>query len=68
MKFRLPRLNLQRVRQTAPPKGAKTEMIEAAIASMTSSFTAADLERACPGVSRDNGEEGAAPVETGGGG
>ena len=43
----------QRVGQTASPKGAKTEMIEAAIASMTGSFTVADLERACPGVSRD---------------
>jgi len=37
----------------ASPKGAKTEMIEAAVSSMTDSFTVADLERACPGVSRD---------------
>lgn len=43
----------QRVGQTASPKGAKTEMIEAAVASMSSNFTVADLERACPGVSRD---------------
>jgi Fic family protein len=43
----------QRVGQTASPKGAKTEMIEAAIASTSGNFTVADLERACPGVSRD---------------
>jgi Fic family protein len=43
----------QRVGQAASPKGAKTEMIEAAIASMSGNFTVADLERACPGVSRD---------------
>ena len=43
----------QRVGRMASPKGAKTEMIEAAVSSMTDSFTVADLERACPGVSRD---------------
>jgi len=43
----------QRVGQTASPKGAKTEMIEAAIASMSGNFTVADLEKSCPGVSRD---------------
>lgn len=42
-----------RVNQTASPKGAKTELVEAAVESMKSSFTLADLERACPGVSRD---------------
>ena len=43
----------RRVGQTASPKGAKTEMIEAAVEAMTGPFTVNDLERACPGVSRD---------------
>lgn len=43
----------RRVGQTASPKGAKTEMVEAAVESMTDSFTVSDLERAYPGVSRD---------------
>ena len=43
----------RRVGQTASPKGAKTEMIEAAVEAMTGAFTVNDLERACPGVSRD---------------
>lgn len=42
-----------RVNQTASPKGAKTEMIEAAIRSMSESFTLSELERTCPGVSRE---------------
>jgi Fic family protein len=43
----------RRVGQTASPKGAKTEMVEAAVESMPDSFTVNELERACPGVSRD---------------
>jgi len=43
----------RRVGQTSSPKGAKTEMIEAAIESTKGLFTIRDLERACPGVSRD---------------
>jgi Fic family protein len=43
----------RRVGQTTSPKGAKTEMIEAGVESMTAPFTINDLERACPGVSRD---------------
>lgn len=35
------------------PRGAKTEMIEAAAKSFTGEFTIADLERKCPGVSHD---------------
>lgn len=42
-----------RVGQTASPKGAKTEMVEAVIESLQEPFTINDLERACPGVSRD---------------
>jgi Fic family protein len=38
---------------TQSPRGAKTEMIEAAAKSFTSEFTVADLERKCPGVSHD---------------
>jgi Fic family protein len=43
----------QRVGQTAVPRGAKTEMIEGAIAHRRGEFTVAQLEAQCPGVSRD---------------
>jgi Fic family protein len=43
----------QRLGQVAAPRGAKTELIEAAIDARTSPFSVADLERACPGVSRE---------------
>ncbi|MBL8204743.1 MAG: Fic family protein [Blastocatellia bacterium] len=43
----------ERVDQTVSPKGAKTALIENAIAVTTVPFTISDLERACPGVSRD---------------
>lgn len=43
----------RRVGETASPKGAKTEMVEAAVEAMSGTFTVNDLERACPGVSRD---------------
>ena len=43
----------QRVNQTVSPKGAKTELIENAIAATIRPFTITDLEHACPGVSRD---------------
>jgi Fic family protein len=43
----------RRVGQTASPRGAKTEMVEVAVESMTGPFSITDLERACPGVSRD---------------
>jgi len=35
------------------PRGAKTEIIEAAIKSFPDEFTLADLERVCPGISHD---------------
>jgi Fic family protein len=35
------------------PRGAKTELIEAAINKFSNEFSLNDLERACPGVSRD---------------
>ena len=43
----------QRVGQTKSPRGTKTELIEAAIRGFPAEFTLADLERACPSVSRD---------------
>jgi len=42
-----------RVGQMKTPRGAKTEFIEAAIASLEKEFAISDLEKACPGVSRD---------------
>ena len=38
---------------TESPRGAKTELIERTIQCFTGPFSLADLERACPGVSRD---------------
>jgi Fic family protein len=43
----------ERLGHTETPRGAKTEMIEAAIKAMSSEFTLNRLESACPGVSRD---------------
>jgi Fic family protein len=43
----------ERVGQVKSPRGAKTSLVEAAINSFAGDFTLADLERACPGVSRD---------------
>jgi len=37
----------------ASPRGAKTEMVEHAIETISGEFGIADLERLCPGVSRD---------------
>ncbi|MBI4170117.1 MAG: Fic family protein [Candidatus Aenigmarchaeota archaeon] len=42
-----------RVGQMKSPRGAKTELIEDAIASLNKEFAISDLEKACPGVSRD---------------
>jgi Fic family protein len=39
--------------QTQAPRGAKTAQVEAAVAAFPGDFTLAELERACPGVSRD---------------
>jgi Fic family protein len=43
----------ERLGRTQSPRGAKTEMIEAAVNAMTGEFTLNQLERACPGVSHD---------------
>jgi len=43
----------ERVGQIKSPRGAKTELIESAVRSYDREFTVTDLERACPGTSRD---------------
>lgn len=43
----------ERLGRTQSPRGAKTEMIEAAVNAMSGEFTLNQLERACPGVSHD---------------
>ena len=43
----------QRVGQIKSPRGAKTEMVERAIETATGEFGITDIERLCPGVSRD---------------
>ena len=49
--------SLSRVRATGrrdeEPSGGKTELIQSAIRTFAAEFTLADLERVCPGVSRD---------------
>jgi len=47
------RLFEERAGQTKVPRGAKTALVEAAVASFEGDFTLADLERESPGVSRD---------------
>lgn len=42
-----------RVGQMKTPRGGKTELVEAAIASFEKEFAISDLEKACPGVGRD---------------
>lgn len=42
-----------RLAQTKSPRGAKTQMVEAAIDNFPGSFSHTQLEDACPGVSRD---------------
>ena len=43
----------ERVGQTKSPRGSKTELIGSAVNALSGEFTLSDLERACPGVSRD---------------
>ncbi len=43
----------QRVGQAKSPRGAKTELIKTAIGSYQGEFSLLDIEKACPGVSRD---------------
>lgn len=43
----------ERLGQIKSPRGAKTDLIKKTIASFSNEFSLGDLERACPGVSRD---------------
>jgi Fic family protein len=43
----------QRADQVKPPRGAKIVLVETAIDAFVAEFTLGELERACPGVSRD---------------
>ncbi|MGH7774122.1 MAG: Fic family protein, partial [Candidatus Binatia bacterium] len=43
----------QRAGQVKADRGAKTQMVEQAIGSISGEFGITDLERVCPGVSRD---------------
>lgn len=43
----------RRVGQTAEPRGGKTDLIKSAVDRANNPFTVAELERACPNVSRD---------------
>jgi len=42
-----------RVESMRSPRGTKTQMLEAALKSLPDTFTLRELERSCPGVSRD---------------
>ena len=42
-----------RMGQVKSPRGAKTDLIETAVSNFGAEFTLSDLEKACPGVSRD---------------
>ncbi len=42
-----------RLGQIKSPRGAKTDLIETAVRQFFAEFSLSDLERACPGVSRD---------------
>jgi len=42
-----------RVGQVKTPRGTKTGLVETAVEAFPGEFTLSDLERACPGVSRD---------------
>jgi len=43
----------ERLGQIKSPRGAKTDLVETAVGNFKNDFTLTDLERACPGVSRD---------------
>lgn len=44
---------VDRVGETSEPSGSKTQLVLDAISKMPNTFSLTDLERACPGVSRD---------------
>ena len=44
---------VERVGETSEPRGSKTQLVLEVIGKISGTFSLADLERACPGVSRD---------------
>jgi hypothetical protein len=44
----------QRAGQVKAPRGAKTELLRQTIETIAGDFTVAELERLCPGISRDH--------------
>jgi Fic family protein len=44
---------VERVGETSEPRGSKTQLVLEVIGNMSGTFSLTDLERACPGVSRD---------------
>jgi len=44
---------VERVGETSEPRGSKTQLVLETIGKMRDTFSLSDLERACPGVSRD---------------
>lgn len=44
---------VERVGETSEPRGSKTQLVLEAIGKMPGTFSLVDLDRACPGVSRD---------------
>jgi Fic family protein len=44
---------VERVGETSEPRGAKTQLVLETIGKMSGTFSLVELERACPGVSRD---------------
>lgn len=44
----------QRAGQVRAPRGAKTELLRQTLENITGEFTVTDLERLCPGISRDH--------------
>lgn len=44
---------VERVGDIQAPRGSKTEMVMSALQRLPDGFTVAQLEQACPGVSRD---------------
>jgi len=52
-KVNLVPLIAERVGDTSEPRGSKTQLVLEVIGKTLGTFSLADLERACPGVSRD---------------
>jgi len=44
---------VERIGETSEPRGSKTQLVLETIGKLSGTFSLTDLERACPGVSRD---------------